>query len=127
MYKEIEWDFTSSIVRILTEGRVDTWTHCGNFSQAPTGEPYLSVLSQGIKAEGGPVEYYDSAQKAVDAWLLTLKYLVKCAIPGSMLYWRRMPGLAVDKNGYYVSSRFLITNSPPIQSADYNEMLKAEV
>lgn len=121
--KVIEFDFAAIILMVLKRYKIDLWPEQGNFSQAPTGEPYIVVCSQGIKEEGGMVEYYSAQTTAVNAWIARFGELLRHAMPESLLYWRRMPKLVEHDDRFFVYSRFLISNSPQIQSADYNHNL----
>lgn len=127
MWTEHEYDFWPEIIDILNRNKIHQWLECGNFGQAPTGEPYLTLVSGGIKPEGEPAYYYESKAHAIRSWMEFFEALCRHAIPGSILYWRRKPFLAEIERKFSVFSRLLISDKPKIQEADYNNNPKEEV
>jgi hypothetical protein len=111
----------------------------GNYSHAPTGEPYVTVCAGAIKAEGelSPC-MCSSPELAIKLWLQTAR---EYAPPSDRktLYWRELPVLdegymlrvAPDGSSeldaslrrastikvYAVYSRFLVSDKPQIQPA----------
>lgn len=117
---EHKYDFWPRIQNILNDFNILTWVECGNFSQAPTGEPYLTLVSGGIKPEGEPAYYYIDREAAIKSWYEFFEALCRHALPGSILYWRRKPFLAEIESKFSVFSRLLISDKPKMQEADYN-------
>jgi hypothetical protein len=124
IWKDHKYDFEPRIQEILKESKIQTWLECGNFSQAPTGEPYLTVTSGGVKPEGEPAYYYPEKKQAIATWFECFKAFCQLSGSGYNLYWRRKPFLAEIDGKFSVFSRFLISDKPVIQDADYNNNLK---
>lgn len=127
MWREHKYDFEPRIKEILVESMLLSWLECGNFSQAPTGEPYLTVTSGGVKPEGEPAYYYPEKKQAIETWFSHFRSLCRLARSGSTIFWRRKPFLAEINGRFSVFSRFLISEKPVIQNADYNNNPKQEV
>jgi hypothetical protein len=111
----------------------------GNYYQAPTGEPYVTVVSGGVKLEGECFPCLCSTPElAVKLWL---EAMGEYAAPdkGKTLYWRAPPEIdeiymmpvggdgssshdpdtrrALTRKAYVVYSRVLVSGKPRIQPA----------
>ena len=123
--------------RDIVERTIKVHSEIGTGATAPTGEPYVSLVSGGIKAEGERLPaYFSTPERAIVAWYdSALRY----AQHGNVLYWRELPSLEsqqyapVDADGefakdtdlrkmmtitvYTVYSRLLVSDKPIIQPA----------
>jgi len=111
----------------------------GNYWQAPTGEPYVEVLSGGAKTEGANCPCLcASPELAIKFWLEAMREYAPPA-DRKTLYWRVPPEMSehailpVNPDGsftggkemrammtrkvYYVYSRVLVSDKPQIQPA----------
>ena len=83
---------------------------------ALTGEPYITLMNGGIKAEGRPCpSFKPAAVKAVDEYLDSLEdYIWACVRRSTSLssmgwlYWRQEPAIESEDGRYVVSSRILV-------------------
>ena len=92
----------------------------GNFKESPTGERYWTVCS-GIfnKKEGDLANIYAKREDAINEYYKTIQSIKN--VTGT-LYWRKLPIANNILERWYVYSRFLITDKPIIQSADYKKI-----
>lgn len=80
-------------------------------SVCQTGEPYLTFVAGGLKAEGEPfVGYCHSADEAIGLWLSTA--LLYARERSGFLYWRERPFAEENECGWQVYSRFVISAAP---------------
>ncbi len=87
------------LMKVFRDLRVVSYRDEGNFMYCPTGEPYMTVASAGIKPEGAKTDLFDSERKAFDAWNDTIREVVKGVDRTLMgenegkltVYWRRKP------------------------------------
>ena len=90
----------------------------GNNYQAATGEPYVVIVSGGVKEEGCPVVCWCSSEDhAIRLWRDAINEYAK--EKSGVLYWRTPPQLDRRKIArdyfYVVYSRLLISDKPQIQ------------
>ena len=90
----------------------------GNNYWAATGEPYVVIVSGGIKEEGCPVVCLCSSEAhAIRLWRDAVNEYAK--EKSGVLYWRTPPQLERRKIArdffYVVYSRLLISDKPQIQ------------
>ena len=116
------------------------YENIGNMRYCPTGEPYQTVTSAGIKIEGDLVELFKTSREAIEEWGKTIKKITNSAKRKSIVFWRRLPELLYSKpvdgddgwgilpsdGGWTVYSRFRISAQPIIQDADYNKAKKGK-
>lgn len=85
------------------ESGFTVWPEVGNYSIAPTGEPYVEICSGGYKPEGHPcLAVGTSEQSAVYLWLIAAEQYAKGK--SGTLYWRSLP--EVDSYTYYSEGIF---------------------
>ena len=66
-----------------------------DFSRAPTGEPYITLTSGGIKKPGYRVPaWFADKDEAIAFWLMEAKHYAK--EHGTQLYWREKPELTMQ-------------------------------
>jgi len=107
----------------------------GNFRYCPTGEPYQTVTSGGVKEEGAIIELFKSERMAIATWEKTISKILHNRQNNSIVFWRRMPEMRfheptkgteryfelASNGGWSVYSRLIISDKPIIQDADYNK------
>ena len=127
------------------EAMVTVCPERGNQALAPTGEPYIELLSGTTKEQGDRFPAWcASPEIAIALWLRSIRDYVKAAPEGSTLYWRVFPelggrplfnidGITINQDGslacspegrraltheyFAVYSRLLVSNKPRIQAA----------
>jgi len=64
-----------------------------SWSRAPTGDAYVTLTGDGIKAEGEPLRPFPTEESAIAAWFDAAKAYAsgRCGT----LYWRQRPEIAV--------------------------------
>lgn len=88
----------------------------GNYSEAPTGEPYVTIVGGGIKEEGELFPcYFLSEAFAIQFWLDAVNKYSEGK--SGTLYWRVKPEMMGRKKVWLIYSRLLISDKPQIQSA----------
>lgn len=88
-------------------GEIYPWV--GNFSEAPTGEEYITVNA-------------DSS----DDYIKSVKTFFSLSNEDDVLYFRRFPGWLSYNDKPEIYSRFLISSKPVIQFADSNHITDQE-
>ena len=64
----------------------------GNGRFAPTGEPYITIMSSGITPEGEQTTFYLTEKEAVDCFIESVaNYVSDCK--WGLIYWRMRPKL----------------------------------
>jgi hypothetical protein len=113
---------------IMDNFKGDIYPEIGMTRYAPTGEPYVTIVSGGEKEEGDAAQMYATAIEATEKYKETLLDIFSKYDDSYVLYFRRLPGLSVnydDNNlpyAFTVSSRFLISDKPVIE--DFEKFLE---
>src|SRR3989304_2337599 len=77
-------------------------------NKCPTGEPYVVLMSGGLKKEGALAAYFPSEEAAVRHWVRAfLKYALECK---GKLFWRMRPSMTHSDYGYAAYSRLIISD-----------------
>lgn len=117
-------DLLHGIGCILSNYGIRTWHEVGNFSEAPTGQKYETVCSAGRKSEGAHIIWIAGKEMAVSLFLGIFEGMAKEAVEmaeGDLwIYWRHHPEVLTFNGLQTVYTRFLISDRPQIQSADYD-------
>lgn len=134
-----------NVLLMVFEGKgLDFFEDIGNFRFCPTGEPYWTVLSEGVKPEGMGAKVFKSEEEAFGAWNKNVEHIIGSCAKSERLtqtkgelksklvvFWRVMPEMTFfkedfdglgDSERWTVYSRFRISSMPIIQAADYNEV-----
>lgn len=116
------------LVEVFKEKKVGFHSVVGNFRYCPTKEPYLTVVSAGIKEEGNKAYLFQSEQGAVMAWNRTILKIISDLDGKLTVYWRKMPEMMFFEPAegnfqrWTVYSRLRISTKPVIQDADYKQV-----
>ena len=102
----------------MAEARFEPWPNIGETRCAPTGEPYVTLCSGGIKEEGAVVPMMcGCASEAYLEWIAAFAEYGRGK--SGRLFWRQKPFLDTDTQEKWclVRARLLISNKEPIEAA----------
>lgn len=90
----------------------------GTSRLAPTGEPFVTVDTGGIRAEGERLHAAATPADAIGGWITNARKLIPTGdIASCTLYWRDRPSLGqLSYGGWTVYARLLISNKPVTQN-----------
>ena len=93
----------------------------GNFRHAPTGEEYWTITHDGKRGEGEKVVTAKTYEGMFESYRWFLNNLFSHYNYRYTLYFRTLPTIQTYNDEYSLYSRFLISDKPVIQNADYNK------
>jgi len=124
------------LLSVFKKNGLDFHKDIGNFRYCPTGEPYQSVTSSGVKEHSlGKIETFKTQKDAFNGWEESIQNKIDNEVDDkSVVFWRRMPEMLFMKEpdprlyfyseGWRVYSRFIISSFPIVQDANYNKIKK---